>query len=57
MAHGVSGNVQGDAGSYGGITDIIAITRQGFPTEIPIVSESDLSLRLHARDFQPEFLL
>ena len=57
MAHGFSGNVQGDAGSYGGITDIIAITRQGFPTEIPIVSKSDLSLRLHARDFQPEFLL
>ena len=39
MAHGFSGNVQGDFGSYGGITDIIAITRQGFPIAIPIVSE------------------
>ena len=38
MGHGFSGNIRGESGSYGEITDAIDVARKQIPDDIPIVS-------------------
>ena len=38
MGHGFSGNIRGESGSYGEITDVIDVARKQIPDDIPIVS-------------------
>lgn len=47
MAHGCSGRVRGEEGSYGPITDVIDATRQEIPMHIPLVSLICFCLLLH----------